>query len=86
MQFVSENSTADDGAQVQSGVILDVDGIGVVEKPWRVNVSVDRVMLYTSHHATKAQADAARTREHMQAAGITMHDSTVTHNEEAHDA
>jgi len=27
MQFVSECSTADDGAQVQSGVFLDVDAL-----------------------------------------------------------
>ena len=71
MQFVSENSTAVNGARVQSGVVLDVEGIGVVAKPFRVDVSVNSVTLYTSHHATKAEADEQRNRMH--AAYLEVH-------------
>jgi len=35
------------------------------------------------HLAEQQQDEYEATREHMQAAGITMHDSTITHNEEA---
>ena len=46
--------------------------------PWTPNMAP-----LTPRRLVQQQQDEYNiTREHMQAAGITMHDSTVTHNEE----
>ena len=71
MNLTSENTTAANGMQVQSTVRLFIERIGVEKLPFRVQASVNHVGLYTSHHAT--EAEAKETRKRMHAAYMEVH-------------
>ena len=64
MILSSENTTADNGMPVQSTVRLFIERVGVEERPFRVDVSVNHVCLFTSHHASEAEAKGMRERMH----------------------
>jgi beta-galactosidase beta subunit len=61
MIFTSENSTSDNGMQVNSTVEL-VEGED--KTYWRTTVSVDHAKLYHSHHDARRLAEDARSTMH----------------------
>lgn len=75
MILTSENSTTDNGMQIQSTVTLSIEAIGVENRPFRVDARVDGARMYTSHHPT--EAEAKNTRERMHAAYLEAHGDKV---------
>lgn len=71
MILVSENTTARDGANVQSTVRLDIEAIGVRERPFFVQVSVNHAPQY--HSFTHTEEEAKVRRDRMHAAYVDCH-------------
>lgn len=71
MILVSENSTADNGMQVQSTVDLRIEDVGKVQRPFFVKVSVDHSPMFHAYCFTEAEAKITRARMH--AAYLEVH-------------
>jgi hypothetical protein len=71
MILTTENTTAENGTSVHSHVSIDIDEVGIRERPFRMQAGAGGDYLASSFHKTRN--DAEKDRKKMHAAYMEVH-------------